>query len=133
VPKIIKFRLCINLLQAKNVKWCHLIWPTLYNHLHRRGHRLIDYQPLAIILIIVVLFVRVLHCTILSIIFNNSISRFGISYSGKQAIEISIFSYDSIAVTIIMQKRGTRGRKILIFKTFAARPNFCPSAVPGYD
>jgi len=31
VPKIIKFRLCINLLQAsKNVNWCHLIWPTLY-------------------------------------------------------------------------------------------------------
>ena len=46
MPKIIKFCGCIHMLQAKNVKWCHLIWPTLYvydevNKQHRsmlRGH-----------------------------------------------------------------------------------------------
>jgi len=30
VSKIVNFGRCINLLQAKNVKWRRLIWPTLY-------------------------------------------------------------------------------------------------------
>jgi len=30
VSKIVNFGRCINLLQAKNVKWPRLIWPTLY-------------------------------------------------------------------------------------------------------